>query len=221
VAAKKAAETAGPIVIKDLQFKTLTTTIRGTAPYVQLRFSQKQKNKLKDIHSTPETDKTKKKVREPKDYDALYEEAMYQTEDGHRGINLMSFKRSMIAACRGTSMSMKMGKMAFFIKPDGFDEFEEIPLVYFSKGEPHSCEHVCRNANGMPDLRIRAMWDTGWEVILNIEYDAEMIDSKSVINLLTRAGRQIGIGEGRPDSTKSDGAGMGWGIFEVLEAKEL
>jgi hypothetical protein len=73
----------------------------------------------------------------------------------------------------------------------------------------------------MPDLRVRAMWNAGWEVDLRIEYDAEIIDANSVVNLLVRAGRQIGVGEGRPDSTKSDGAGMGWGTFEVVEAKDI
>jgi len=34
-------------------------------------------------------------------------------------------------------------------------------------------------------------------------------------NLLARAGLQVGIGEGRPDSKNS--AGMGWGLFQIEE----
>lgn len=34
-----------------------------------------------------------------------------------------------------------------------------------------------------------------------------------MVNLLSRAGLQVGIGEGRPDSKKS--AGMGYGLFTV------
>jgi hypothetical protein len=217
----KKAAVDGKIVIADMQFKTVTATIRGTSPFVQLRFSQKQKNKMKEAHATPDTDKTKKKAHETKDYDALYEEAMYQTDNGERGINALSFKRAMLAACRGTKLPMTLGKMAFFIEHDGFDVYENIPMVFFTKGEPQYCEHICKNANGMPDLRVRAMWDVGWEVKIRISYDPEILDSKSVVNLLNRAGRQVGIGEGRPNSTKSDGAGMGWGTFEVAEAEEI
>jgi hypothetical protein len=32
-------------------------------------------------------------------------------------------------------------------------------------------------------------------------------------------GRQVGIGEGRPDSRNS--CGMGWGLFEIVNRKEL
>jgi hypothetical protein len=141
---------------------------------------------------------------------------MYCSEDGRRGINAMSFKRAMVAACRLTKMNMKQAKLCVFVEPDGMDEFEQIPLVYFTKGEPEYREDICRNANGNPDLRVRAMWRAGWEARLRVRYDADVLTESGVANLLTRAGFQVGIGEGRPDSTKSDGAGMGWGTFEIV-----
>jgi hypothetical protein len=229
------------------RYETVIFTIEGDAPYVQLRFSQKQRNKLKEDYASGgrEAGAAKpKRNREKKDFDALYEEAMYLSPDGHRGINAMSFKRAMLAACRLTAMSMKQGKLSFSITPDGYDEFEELPivyltegephmsveapparapmadrtpLVYFTEGEPHMTEHVTRNANGMPDLRIRAMWDAGWRARPRVRYDADMISLSSVRNLLERAGAQVGVGEGRPDATRSDGSGMGWGTFTVID----
>jgi hypothetical protein len=73
----------------------------------------------------------------------------------------------------------------------------------------------------MPDLRVRAMWDTGWEAKVRVKYDADILSLDSLKYLLTRAGVQVGIGEGRADSTKSDGAGMGWGSFEVVKVTEV
>jgi hypothetical protein len=223
----KKVEEATAFVIEPPNYKVLEFEITGDAPYVQLRFSQKQRNKLHEKHAADEKDAvTKKKYREPKDYDALFEESMYKTPSGRRGINAMSFKRAMVAACRLTSLPMKTAKLCMFVVPDGFDEFEEgIPMVYFTTPEdsdigPHLCEHVCRNANGMPDLRIRAMWDAGWTAKLRVRYDADMLAAASIANLLVRAGSQVGIGEGRPDTNKSDGSGMGWGTFKVTGMTE-
>ena len=47
-----------------------------------------------------------------------------------------------------------------------------------------------------------------------------MLTAESVINLLDRMGRQVGIGEGRNFSKNS--VGLGWGEFTVVaDAKEV
>jgi hypothetical protein len=209
------------VLIAAPAFKTAEFSIRGDSPFVQLRFSQKQRAKMHADHGEGEKEVKTKKTREAKNFDGLYEDSMYLGHTGQRGINMMSFKKAMVAACRLTTLNMKLAKMSFFIQPDDYDISDEIPLVLFTKGEPHYCEHIVRTANGMPDLRVRAMWDSGWEANLRVKFDSEILSLQSVTNLLTRGGAQVGIGEGRPDSTKSDGAGMGWGTFEVLEAAEL
>ena len=60
------------------------------------------------------------------------------------------------------------------------------------------------------------MWRE-WEAIVNLEYDADMIAERSVVNLLARMGRQVGIGEGRPFSKNS--VGQGWGTFVCVPKK--
>ena len=214
--AKKTTASDGGIGIEAPNIREITFRIRGTAPYVQLRFSQKQRNKIRMEQEGGTLDKSSRKKHDPKNFDGLYEEAMYRSEDGRRGINAMSFKRAMVAACRITKMDMKRAKLCVFVVPDGEDEFEQIPLVFFTKGEPEYREDICRNANGNPDLRVRALWRAGWEANLRVRYDADVLTESGIANLLTRAGFQVGIGEGRPDSTKSDGAGMGWGTFEIV-----
>ncbi len=64
----------------------------------------------------------------------------------------------------------------------------------------------------------RPCWDPGWEADLVIEFDADFLNEEEVTNLLYRAGRQVGIGEGRPMSPKSNGCG--WGRFDVVGAYE-
>ncbi len=58
------------------------------------------------------------------------------------------------------------------------------------------------------------MWKPGWQAKIRIRYDSDMMQAKDVMNLLSRAGLQVGICEGRPDS--KDSCGMGWGTFRVL-----
>ncbi|MDR1515949.1 MAG: hypothetical protein LBS45_09650 [Synergistaceae bacterium] len=216
-----AAASTGRVEILAPAFKTIQFLIEGNAPYVQLRFSQKQKNILHEKHASDSRDEgAKKKKRESKDFDALFEEAMYLSKDGKRGLNAMSFKRAMVSACRLTALPMKKAKLCFDIEFDGFDEFEDIPMVYFTKGEPQYAEHRCLNANQMPDLRVRAMWPAGWQVKLRVRYDSDALSSQSVANLLMRAGVQVGIGEGRPDTNRSDGSGMGWGTFQIIDVIE-
>jgi hypothetical protein len=77
---------------------------------------------------------------------------------------------------------------------------------------PERIESLVRNDNGGADIRVRPMWRE-WEADVTLEFDADMITPESVINLLDRAGRQVGIGEGRPFS--KDSVGQGWGTFRV------
>ena len=75
-----------------------------------------------------------------------------------------------------------------------------------------------RNDDGSADVRCRPMWDPGWTATVRLRFDADQIDAASVVNLLDRAGAQVGIGEGRNDSRRS--AGLGWGSFEVVAGGE-
>lgn len=73
-----------------------------------------------------------------------------------------------------------------------------------------------RNATGVVDLRSRPMWRE-WSARVVVRFDTDQFTPADVANLLVRAGAQVGIGEGRPDSRQS--AGLGFGLF-TLEAAE-
>lgn len=76
-----------------------------------------------------------------------------------------------------------------------------------------ACEGHCSWRPGVADIRWRPMWEQ-WSAKVRVRWDANQFSAQDVVNLLSRAGMQVGIGEGRPDSKASNG--MGWGMFEVL-----
>jgi hypothetical protein len=117
----------------------------------------------------------------------------------------------MISACRVVGFKMTHAKLSVFVEPDGFDADDGTPLVRIY-GEPMVHEGLVRNATGVADVRWRPMWRQ-WHAFVRVVYDADQFTLEDVSNLLARAGMQVGIGEGRPDSKMS--AGMGWGTFRI------
>jgi len=194
--------------------------IRGTAPYVQHRFATKAKEMMKAKQEAGST-AAKGAKREAKNFMAEYEAAMYKIgangKPVEHGIPAPAFRNAMISACRVVGFPMTRGKLAVFVEADAFDESDGTPLVRIIKGKPHCTEMPVRLETGVIDIRVRPMWDAGWEAEVRIRFDADMFTLEDIGNLLFRAGVQVGIGEGRPDSKKS--CGMGWGLFEVVKSK--
>ena len=185
--------------------------IVGTAPYVQHKFSEKVRQQIKAKHEEGSTARGKKK-REPRNFKAEYEAATHFSEQNWPGIPAPAFRAAMISACRLVGFQMTKAKLSVFIVADGLDIDEGTPLVKI-KGKREMHEGHVRNETGVVDLRARPMWRK-WTCDLNVQYDADQFTVTDVTNLLMRAGMQVGIGEGRPDSKKSH-TGMGWGTFEI------
>jgi hypothetical protein len=115
----------------------------------------------------------------------------------------------MISACRLVGFKMTISKLSVFVEADGFDADEGTPLVKL-EGKPRPLEMCVRNETGVVDVRIRPMFEA-WSAKVKIRWDADIFSDTDVANLLMRAGMQVGILEGRPDSKGS--AGMGWFAF--------
>ena len=201
------------VTIAPPNFQTGVFRIRGIAPYVQNKFSQKAREQMRAMQEAGSTARKGSK-REAKDFHAAYEQAIHRTAEGWAGIPAPAFRNAMISACRTVGFQMTRSKLGLFIEPDGFDADDGTPLVRITKGEPEYHEAFVRNETGVVDLRPRPMWAPGWEAVVRIRFDADMFTLADVANLLMRAGLQVGIGEGRPDSKKS--AGLGWGLFEIV-----
>lgn len=194
-------------------FREIALTIEGTTPYCQNRFGPKALQEMHDQQAAGSTAKAKKK-REPKDFDKLYEDAKHVSTEGWVGLPCSGIRSALISACRCAGVVMTQAKLAVFVEPDGWDDLNADGLVRITKGEPRKLEAPVRNASGVIDIRSRPVWDPGWQAVVRLKYDAGMIGASDVANLLYRAGQQVGLGEGRPDSKKS--CGIGWGCFTVL-----
>lgn len=206
----KTAETAivAPANIIETQLRVV-----GTAPLVVNKFSAKAKAKMMADMSTPKAAKKGKAARDPRDFAADFLAAQHLFEDGSPGIAASAFRTAMIDACRTVGLVMTKAKMSVFVLADGLDVEDGTPLVrIISKSPPERYEALVRNDNGSADVRVRPMWRE-WGALVRLSFDADMITAESVVNLLDRAGRQVGIGEGRPYSKNS--TGMGFGTFIV------
>lgn len=211
VAADKAEKS--DVVIKAPNFKRAAITIRGTTPYVQHAFSQKALHTMMETQMAGPQNR-KGKIREPKNFKEVYQNATHFSRQGWIGIPAAAIRNGLISACRTVGFKMTLAKLSLFVEADGFDKLSGDPLIKITKGKPHEHFGAARNANGSTDVRCRPMWDEGWEAVVNIKWDGDQFSATDVVNLLARVGAQVGLGEGRADSRNS--AGMGWGHFEVV-----
>lgn len=192
------------------RLKTALIHIVGVSPYVQHAFSEKQRKQMEDTQRAGQQAKGRR-VRAPKDFNDVYEAAKHLSKDGWCGIPAPAFRNAMISACRLIGFKMTHAKLSVWVEADGIDGKDGTPLVKIG-GEPRIHEAVARNANGSADIRWRPMWEE-WSAKVRVTWDEDQFSATDVMNLMMRAGLQVGIGEGRPDSPNSNG--LGWGRFEV------
>lgn len=218
MARAKANGESGFITIRPVNIQEIEVPIRGTAPYCQHAFSEKKRNELLQKQMEEEAAKKggKKKNLPPRDPDAEMRESQHVSEEGWVGIPAASFRVAMISACRLTDIPMTRAKMTVFVVADGLDAGSGQPLVRLDAGEPERNDMAGRLESGTAYVIIRPLWRE-WGAKVRIRFDGDQLSADSVVNLLNRAGQQVGIGEGRPDSKKS--AGLGWGTFEVDTSK--
>ncbi|DAZ90908.1 TPA_asm: hypothetical protein Cy-LDV1_g34 [Cyanophage Cy-LDV1] len=205
----KTAATA--VAIKPPNIQRAVFKIRGTAPYVQARFTAKAMQAMMAKMEAGDTAKGKKK-RDARDFDDDFRQAMHISKEGWHGIPAGAFRQAMISACRLVGFKMTLAKLSVFVNADGFDKVDGVPLVKITAGSPERIDMAVRNQTGVADIRVRPMWRE-WESQVTVSYDADQFTLQDVTNLMQRVGMQVGIGEGRPDSRES--AGLGWGTFAL------
>lgn len=189
-------------------------TIEGTAPLVVHRMDKKTEESFHNKIVTGTTPKGKRTF-EARDPDEICEAAKYIGEtNGKRweGFNASGIRLAMISACRLVGIKMTLAKLSIFVIEDGRDIYSPLyPLVRII-GKSEKTEIIGRTETGVAMLCIRPMYFP-WSANLRIRFDAGQFSLADVSNLLLRAGTQVGICEGRPDSKNS--GGMGWGTFQI------
>jgi len=202
------------VTISAPRITTAEFKIVGTAPFVQARFSAKSKQAMMSKMEQGSTAKGKR-VRDARDFDQDCRDAMHIGVDGKAGVPAGAFRNAMISACRLVGFKMTLAKLSIFVDADTFDAVDGVPLVHLH-GDWERLDMHTRNATGVVDIRVRPMW-RHWHINLRVKYDADQFTLTDVSNLLMRAGVQVGIGEGRPDSKSS--TGLGFGTFEIEGTK--
>ena len=212
---KVKSEVKKTVTISAPKIKTATFEIVGVAPLVIHRFSAKTKNEMKLKMETGKAASSKKN-REAKNTDDIYQEARYISKEGWDGFHAGAIRAALISACRLVGFKMTLAKLSVFVEADGWDAQEpQIPLIRIY-GKPQKQEDIARVETGQPYVTVRAAF-YDWSAKVKIRFDADQFTVDDIYNLLYRAGSQVGIGEGRPDSKKS--CGMGWGLFDVKGGK--
>jgi hypothetical protein len=207
--AKQASEV---VTISPPNFQRIALTLEGTAPYVQARFSAKAMQAMMAKHAAGSTARKGAK-KEPRDFDEDYRQAQHVSEDGWIGVPAAAIRNACIDVCRMVGFKMTHAKMSIFCEADGIDAVDGAPLVLLDAPEPERLDMATRNATGVADIRVRPMWRR-WKLNVRLRYDADQFTANDVINLISRAGEQVGLGEGRPYSKSSNG--LGYGTFRVV-----
>ena len=187
--------------------------IYGTAPYVQHAFSQKVGRQILDAQMSSKA--KKRGAKDPRDPEADYKDATHLTTAGGYGIPAGGIRSALISACRVAGFQMTKAKLSVFVETEEFDN-AGTPLVPLH-GEPEMHQAHVRLESGVCSIAIRPMWKV-WSATVNVKWDGDQFSKNDVGNLLERAGQQVGIGEGRPDSKKS--TGMGWGTFTLIKGDQ-
>lgn len=199
------------------RLRTAAIKIVGISPYCQHAFSEKQRNAMEETQRAGQQARGKRK-RDPKDFEAQYEAAKHYAKvaNGQKpwiGIPAPAFRNACIDACRLVGYRMTHAKLSIFIEADGIDKSDGTPLVRIV-GEPRIHKGFVRLATGVADICWRPFWEE-WSATVNVQWDEDQFSAGDVLNLLLRAGLQVGIGEGRPNSPNSNG--LGWGRFQIKE----
>jgi len=206
--AEKKDKKADVVTIAPVNMCVVKVPIVGIEPYCQHNFSAKARSAMLEA----QTSTAKKKKKKPRDLDEDFREAMHVSTEGWYGIPASGLRAAMISACRLVGFQMTRAKISVFVQADGLDADTAQPLVKLIGGEPERNEMAVRLESGVASVAIRPLWRE-WGALVSIRYDGDQFTASDVINLLDRAGQQVGIGEGRPDSKKS--TGLGWGTFMV------
>ena len=191
--AKKAmAKKTQEITISPLNMETIQVEIVGTTPLMQARFQQKALNKMREKMQAGQTARKGQK-REPRDFDDDFKQAQHISEAGWNGLPAPAFRNACIDVCRMVGFKMTHAKMSIFFEADGLDVQDGTPLIKIIGPKPEKTEMPVRNATGVVDIRVRPMWRQ-WGAKLRLRFDADQFTASDVINLLSRAGEQGGVG---------------------------
>jgi hypothetical protein len=200
------------VTISPPNMREIALKIKGTAPFLQCAFPAKAMAQIIATQTAgPQNGKRAK--REPRDFEGDFEGSIHRISKDVYGIPAAAFRAAAISACRLVGFKMTIAKLSVFILADGYDMIDGTALVKIN-GTPEKHTMMGRNADGGVNVRIRAIYKE-WSATVRVKFDEDQFKLVDVVNLFSRIGQQIGIGEGRPDSKNSAGMGLGTFALEI------
>jgi len=197
--------TTSGIALQRIQREVATIEVKGTAPLIVHRWSEKARRMMLDAQQG------RKSPKQLKDPAADYESSMYRFEDGSHGFPVMGFKAATVKGggrLFGKSVKMTELRQLMVFLADGVGtDGTQLTMI---KGEPGMREDMVRVGMGTADIRYRAEY-RDWSALIRVEFVPSVIDLGSVVALID-AGGTNGIGEWRPEKNGS------YGTYEVVGA---
>jgi len=190
------------IIIHKPVRKFMTIELIGDTPLIMHKMSEKAKKMIRDKQQ-----KKAKKVREARNPEQEFKDAMYTNENGGYIFPARAFKAAAVEACRqADGITMASARQMFFVK--GFKEAEWVSI---ESDEPIMREDVVTIGQGTTDLRYRPEFKN-WKVSIKVEFLEDVISPEQIVNIFELAGFCSGIGEDRPNKK-----GHTFGMFHVGE----
>jgi hypothetical protein len=200
------------IIITQPNFVTATIGVESTAPFVFNKFSARSQAVMVEKQEAGQQAKNRRK-RDPKDFEKIWRETVHYAEGaGWHGFPAASIRNALIEACKTVGFKMTIAKLSVFVEADGYDATDGQPLIKMLGEEPSRFDCPVRLSMGSTDIATRGRIKN-WSANLRVRWDADQFSATDIMNLMARAGEQVGIGAGRPSSRTS--TGMGWGTFRL------
>jgi len=207
---KTNAAKAKPIVINDINQAMIEVEVVGLSPLLTHRFSEKAIRIMEEAQGE-KGGKTKKK-REKRDPEDDFLRSMYwkggvpnkpknellkMVRTHTFQIPARAFKAACVNAVRMvTGLTMKEARSLLFI----LGTEESNGALVDMESDPPIMDTEPVRIGGMTkttDLRYRGEFHN-WSAKLRVQYDADLVDPQTIVNLINRAGFSVGILEDRP-----------------------
>lgn len=176
---------------------TIDVTVEGTAPLMQHRFP---------VPELADMSKGGKRQTGATDYTQEWREYFYADADGNIFQPSTHFEGAMVKAAVNYKIQGKRGKTykdlfsaAVFVTPEQIPHGVKVPQECTTDGdEPLYLDVRPVVVNRARVVRIRPTFKPGWKLDFTIEVIDDSINAELINDVLTLAGKTVGVGDFRP-----------------------
>jgi len=211
VAKKTTPEAEPQVAIRRIAAETIIVPIRGTAPLLVHKWSEKAKRQMLDKMTGRRTPKA------PKDPEAEFQASIYRmNNEDHYGFPVLGFKACTVEASRLYDKSVtKVGLMQTLFFTGEYSKTAGQQLTRIVAPDPDMREDVVTVGVKGTDLRYRAEFTADWTASLTVTYISSSITQDSVLSLIDAGGLTVGVGEWRPAKSGN------FGTFQIDDTRKV